>query len=131
MRARRTDLRRIEMPLVVVWHKSGRFNNDMIQKLAETLPEIVAGALHVPESAEAHLAPDDIEVKVQESGKYDVNTKDLAIIIWANLYPERLSNLTDRKDAIVQGVRAFLADYDLKPSGFVWVLLQPAAFGEL
>lgn len=119
------------MPLVVLQHKAGRILESMLAKLALTLPGIVAGALHVPENEEAHLTPDDIEVWVQESGKLDVNTKDLEIIIWANLYTERVRNLEQRKDAIVLAIRKFLVDYDRNYSGFVWVLLQPAAFGEL
>lgn len=68
---------------------------------------------------------------MQEGGKLDVNTKDLEIIIWATLYPERLKNLDGRRAMIVEQVKMFLADYDRNLSGFVWVLLQPASFGEL
>lgn len=119
------------MPLVVVQHKAGRLNEDMLQKLAESLPGIVANALNVKENEAARLTSSDVEVWVQESGKFDVNTKDLEIIVWANSYPERLSDLEFRKDVILKFVRWFLSDYDRNLSGFVWVLLQPAAFGEL
>ena len=120
------------MPLVVVQYKASRFNEDMLmlQRLVESLPEIVGFALNAPENEDACLSPSDIEVWVQESGRFDVNTKDLEIIIWANLYPERLRNLEQRRDVILQAVRKFLADYDRNLSGFVWVLLQPASFGE-
>lgn len=119
------------MPLVVVQHKVGRILEDMLQKLAESLPEIVAKALSAEENQDACLIPSDVEVWVQESGKLNVNTKDLEIIIWANSYPERLRDLERRKDMIVRAVRKFFADYDRNLSGFVWVLLQPTAFGEL
>ena len=118
------------MPLVVVKHKAGRMLDDMLADLADALTEIVADALHTPENKGGELSPNDIEVWVQESGKHDIDTKDLEIIIWANEYPNRLANLVDRKDRIVRAMRKFLADYDRNLSGFVWVLLQPAAYGE-
>lgn len=128
------------MPLVVVQYKSGRLKEDILQKLAEGLPKIVAKALHVEENPAAHLTPNDVEVWVRKSGKLDVNTKDLEIIIWAKSYPERLQNLEERKDAIVRSIRAAfwgrqIIDRDLDLSsfsgGYVWVLLQPAAYGKL
>lgn len=119
------------MPLVVVQHKAGRITEQMLENLAKAMPEVVATALNAPENHDACLSPSDIEVWVQESGKFDVNTKDLEIIIWASSYPECLRDLERRKDVIVQAVRKFLADFDRNLSGFVWVLLQPSAFGEL
>ncbi len=119
------------MPLVVVQHKTGRVLEDMLVTLTHALPDIVAGALDVPENEAARLTAGDIEVWVQESGKYDVNTKDLEIVIWVTDFPERKKDLERRKDVILQGVRTFLAEYDRNLSGFVWVLLQPTAFGEL
>ena len=119
------------MPLVVMNCKKGRLLGDMIEKLAQELPIIVSRALHVEENPKGHLTSDDIEVEVRESGTYDVNIKDLEITIWANHYPERLVNIDERREKIVLGIRDFLRDYDRNPSGFVWVLLQPASFGEL
>lgn len=118
------------MPLVVIQHKPGRVLDDMLQNLAKKMPEIVADALSA-DAPGAELTSTDIEVWVQEGGKLDVNTKDLEIIIWATSYPARLENLDFRKEMIVQQVKTFLADYDRNLSGFVWVLLQPASFGEL
>ena len=119
------------MPLVVVNHKRDRVLQSMAYKLAQVMPEIVACALDVRENEEAHLMAGDIEVWVRESSLYDVNVKDLEIVIWANHYPERQANLADRKEVILNGVREFLRDYDYNIYGFVWVLLQPAAFGEI
>jgi len=120
------------MPLVMIQHKKGRVPKILLEGLAVGMPGIVAASLHVEENKDAHLTPDDVEVHVQESGESDVNTKDLEITIWANLYPERLENLGWRKENIVQFVRDFLTANDMQfLSGFVWVLLQPASFGEL
>lgn len=121
------------MPLVVIQYKDGYLNKDMVRGLAESMPRIVADALDAgsPENREAYLSSSDIEVWVQESGKLDVNTRDLEIIIWANSYPERLVNLEQRKNAVIRDVRHVLGNYDRNLSGFVWVLLQPGAFGTL
>lgn len=119
------------MPLVVMNCKKGRLLGDMIGNLANELPAIVARALHVEKNLKGHLTSEDIEVEVRESGPYDVNIKDLEITIWANDYPERLANLDKRREEILSGIREFLRDYDRNLSGFVWVLLQPASFGEL
>lgn len=119
------------MSLVVVNHQVGRVLPDMLNELAQAMPEIVARALNVEEHEEAHLTANDVEVWIRESDLYDVNNKDIEIIIWANHYPERLANLGERKEIILNGVRGFLKDYDRNLSGFVWVLLQPGAFGEI
>src|SRR3989338_6036886 len=105
------------MPLVVLQHKAGRIAEQMLTSLVYVLPNIVARALHAEKNYDAWLTPNDIEVRVQESGKFDANARDLEIIIWANSYPERLRNLEERKDVIVQAIRKFLADYDRNLSG--------------
>lgn len=121
------------MPLVVVQYKPGSITEGKLKDFVSVLPKLVARALHVPENPDAHLTPEDVEVWVRESGKLDRNVedivKDIEIVIWANEYPERLQNLGERKDRIVQSIRDFF--YGRIPTGFVWVLLQPAAFGEL
>ena len=121
------------MALVVVQHRGprGPVPEWMVAKLVKQLPWIVAEALDVEKNPDARIISNEIEVCVRESGELDINTKDLEIIIWANSYPERLANLEQRKDEILQDVRKFLGDHDRNLTGFVWVLLQPAAFGEL
>lgn len=121
------------MPLVVIQHEADRELDYVVGRLSKEMPGIVARALDVEENPDARLTPDDVEVHVQKSGEFDTNTKDLEIVIWANEYPERLRNLDERKDRMVKEVRAFLVEYRSirNISGFVWILLQPAAFGEL
>ncbi len=117
------------MPLTLIQHKNGRGLGEIAEKLAKELPAFIAPALSV--SGDGQLTHDDIEVWVTEGSTADVNTKDLEIIIWAHEYPDRRANLEVRKDAIIGCVRTFLADYDRNVSGFVWILLQPTAFGVL
>ncbi len=117
------------MPIVLIQYKNGRGLNKIAEKLAKELPALIAPRLSVP--PDGLLTSDDIEVWCTEGSPADVNTKDLEIIVWAHDYPERKANLEESKDVIVNGVRAFLADYDRNVTGFVWILLQPTAFGRL
>lgn len=124
------------MPLVLLQYKRNRGLKDLARALGKHLPEIVAPALTLSERErhDGQVVPDDIIVWCAEGGEHDVNTKDIEIIIWAHDFPERATNLEERKDAIVKGVRQFLTDYTFfyrDVSGFVWVLLQPTAFGQL
>lgn len=119
------------MPLVQLSYKGDRELGPIAKQLAGELPELVARTLSVPDNEKARLEADDIEVHVRQTTSFDVNTKDLEIIIWANEYPERLANLDFRKEVILHGVREFLRDYDRNLTGFVWVLLQPGSFGSL
>ena len=122
------------MPLALVQYKTNRDLESFVEKLALLMPGIVAPALDMPGYANSdyRLTPDDIEVWVTESGKLDVNTKDIEVIIWAHEYPERRVNLEERKNQIIRGVREIaIVCGRTDISGFVWVLLQPSAFGIL
>lgn len=125
------------MPIVLVQYKAGRNLEVTAKMLALKMPEIVASALDVSEQEgdAGRLVPDDIEVWCNESGKLDVNTKEFEIIIWAHDFPSRKATLEQRKDKIIQGVRGVIGFTPgwcpPNTSGFVWVLLQPTAFGIL
>lgn len=119
------------MPLALLQYKSGRGLEDLAKALSTALPSIVAPALDVKENKRARVQPEHVEVWVANSHPHDRNIRDLAIIVWANEYPERLANLDERRQQIQQAVRIFLHEnsaYSL--SGSVWVLLQPGSYGE-
>ena len=121
------------MPLVLIQYKVD-CGKDIAEKIALRMPKIVALALDVSkqEGNQGGLVPEDIEVWCTESGELDVNTKDLEIIIWAHEFQSRKETLDRRKDEIVACVRELLYDWKRQDvSGFVWVLLQPTAFGTL
>jgi len=124
------------MPLVVLkYNPNLKAGAVFLSELTNKLTEAVSRALDVPERADARLTKSDIEVWVQEFGSNDISTRDLEIVVWAHQYPERLVNLEERKEQILRELRAFimknedLAKHKTIPSGFVWVLLQPTAFG--
>jgi len=121
------------VPLALLQYKTDRSLKEIAENLAKELPAIIAPNLTVSnrERHNGQVTTDDIIVWVVEGGKADVNSKDLEIIIWAHDFPERSANLEERKDTIIKGILEFLRDYDRNVSGYVWVLLQPTAFGQL
>lgn len=114
------------MPFVVVNRNKKKLPDKVLSPIIKKLPEIVANAL-TAWTPEGKLTPNDIEVWVQDFGPLDLNTKDIEIVIWANLYPEREANLPVRQKFITEKVKQLVSK---GITGFVWVLLQPASFGE-
>ncbi len=114
------------MPLVVVNRNPKILTDELLKPLVASLPESVANTLTCNDLG-GDLTAKDIEVWVQDFGPYDINTKDVEIIIWANLYPERQKTLKLRKNLLRALVKDMLPK---KIRGFVWILLQPGSFGE-
>ena len=115
------------MPLVLMNRKENLVNDHLAKHLAEELTHIVSMVLNTPEEEGGELVPDDIEVRVRNSSDLDVNAKPLEIIIWANDFPKRRANLGFRQKAIVEAVKGLIPS---TVTGFVWILLLPASFGE-
>jgi hypothetical protein len=121
------------MPIVLLQYKRDLGLEHLAGRVAEELPSIVSAALDIPESKNSRLTPEDIEVRASETGKMDVNAKQLEIVVIAHDYPERTANIESRKDEISRGVRKFLDSQGHQSvSGWVWVLPQQAsAFGRI
>jgi hypothetical protein len=114
------------MPLVVVGKNPEVVTDEILKKLVRDLPGMVAKTLGCDDPG-GDLTPQDIEVWVQDFGPHDINTKDVEIIIWANFYLGRAKNLSLRRRLLGRLIRDTLPR-EIK--GFVWVLLNPASFGE-
>ena len=114
------------MPLVVACRKPGKITDEIWKQLLQELPRIVAGAFSVP-GTEGELTATDIEIWAQDGGSFDVNTKDVEIVIWAHDYPRRKADLDKRRKEVVMGVLRMIPG---DTHGFVWILLQPTSFGE-
>lgn len=123
-----------EMPVVQLRYKPNNDLDMLVRRLAKALPAIVAPQLNVAEreGEEGWVAITDVIVEVTEgSSVTDVQLRDLQIMIISHDFPERVRTCEKRKDAIIDGVRSFLADYDRNVSGFVQLLLVPIAFGHI
>ncbi len=124
------------MPLVLLQCQNRNGLDEIAYRLAENLPSIISSALDVPENQEARLTPEDIEIRFTWTTARHKNAKDIEIVVIAHDYPERTANIEARKNAILNGVRTFLAVYTydrkVKVTGWVWVLPQQnSAFGKI
>jgi hypothetical protein len=125
------------MPLVIVTRDPNRVEGLKLRALSDSLPGIVAKHLTC-DDPDGKITSDDIEVKVQEYGQFDVHKKDLDIVIWAGRYPSRQANLGERRQSIEKdvsqilngGTIAFGSPEDIR-HGSVWILPIPdTSFGE-
>lgn len=123
------------MPLVHVYWKTGIVRPTAIPDIVKVLPTIVSRALSVP--AEAAFGPEEVTVKpftlAQATGdeKFDfmpeLGSHDVEVVIWANHWPEREA----RKAELATQIGADLQDHvPMGNTGFVWLVLVPAAFAE-
>jgi len=116
------------MPLVVVNRNPETVSDELLREILANLPAIVAGRLTC-EDPGGELTVEDVEVWVRNSGPIDVNTKDLEIIIWANLFPDRLVNLGYRNSMMCFDLSQS-AHIPIRIKGFIWTLLQNGSFTE-
>lgn len=120
------------MPLVLIQYRSSDLVS-IVRQLAQQMPRIVAPALDASEQDGdvASLLPGDVEVWCVESGGSDVNVKDIEIIIWAHDFPSRKENLDERMKKILEGAKEVICGFRCGKllTGYVWVLLQPTAYG--
>ena len=112
------------MPIVRV-RKSNTLGN--FDNLAIILKKVVAENLNVPGNPDGLLGLSDVEVYFDRFQICDRHSRDLEIIIEANLLPERLENLQDRTKLIVKELRKWIFQ---KYTFFVWVRLCPGAYVE-
>lgn len=119
------------MPVALLRYDPDKVPLVIAAGLARELRNYISEALDVPKNPNARLTYRDIEVSLVKHGKLDPNTKDLEVMVWAHSYPERLRNLEERKDEIVAKVKKYLKKNRWKAEGWVWVLLQPSAFGKI
>jgi len=116
------------MPIVIVSRNPETVSDDLLGEILANLPAIVAGRLTC-EDPGGELTVMDVEVWVLNSGPFDVNTKDLEIIIWANLFPDRLVNL-DHRNAQMCSDLYQNAHIPVRIKGFIWTLLQNGSYTE-
>jgi len=114
------------MPLVVITRNPEKLDDEHLSSLTKVLCNSVCDAL-ICSNDDGFLSPSDIEIRVQNFGPYDVNTKDIEIMIWSNLYPEREKNIKNSRRQIIRAVKKIIPS---GLNGFVWILLQPSSFGE-
>jgi len=120
------------MPLVTVRYDPHVVDPRLIPGLGNVLCCAVSSALTVPGNPDAHLAPEDVEIKFEEIGRLDKHCLPLGIHIVANDYPERSANRDLRREKIQNAVSEFLMETMLpvpdKGSRFIWLCLVKGSF---
>jgi|GEM_PF-6099547 len=115
------------MALILIRYSEYAQESGALKKAQQILPRIVSDCLSV--SGEGKLIPADVDIwSLPCSGEdCDPNDSDLQVVIFADLYPERVEVLQKAEEKIQQRLTAKLP---ARIRGYVWILLCPAAFGE-
>ena len=119
------------MPLVFVTANRGRteLNENTLVELGTLLREWVAAELTCSDR-DGDLTYEDIEVEIkQRRPRLDIGGEryDIQVTVFANDFPSRKANLSDRCACINERLQQWTAG---RWRGYVWVLLAPAAFAE-
>jgi hypothetical protein len=119
------------MPLVLMKKDGERFTDDSfyIISLKNNLPTIVAEALTIP-GTEGELSFLDVEVYVSDFGSLDTYNKQIEITILANKFPERLKNLKERHNKIINSIKTLTPGAVIGEIS-VWLNLIDGVYGEL
>lgn len=114
------------MPQVFLKYNIEKVSKETVITLVKVLPKLVAGCLTTaPENPEGSLSADDIEVDTKSFGEFDIHTKDIEIIVWANSYPERLKNKEERCSYLDRFIKEYLP---AETTNWTWILLAEGAF---
>lgn len=127
------SLKGVIMPVVILSYNANKIDEQLLRCLCDELMEVVAEALNIQGNKDARLSRDDIEIRSRPVQDHDWNAKDLEIMIFAHQYPERLTNLEERKEKVVTAVRHIIRERYCNKEiiGWVWILLAPTAFGRV
>lgn len=119
------------MPLVLIHRNPKLLSDNYLQRMIESLPQMVANALSVEGVPSASLTAEEVEIRVSNRGPLDQNTMPLGITIFANFYPERAENLDERTERFQKWIKTVLPPgfFDGVPRlGYVWILLGHGKF---
>jgi hypothetical protein len=118
------------MPLVILKVDDALMSFPTKREFAQSLLNIVAGALNSVVDEGGQLTADDIEVWGRDVHPLDTNTMPIEILIFCGDYPSRATNIKDREWLIEERIRKLYPV--IKGKGFVWILPQQnEAFGFL
>jgi hypothetical protein len=113
------------VPLVDVIHDD-TLNGQLLRRLGEVLPDMVAEAVDCPE--EPWIAPPDegdLEVRFRRKGEFDVGALNLVVEVRTRLLDSRIADKQRRADLI----RDRLSTLGLGSIG-VWLILAEGAWAQ-
>lgn len=112
------------MPKVLIELNGKFFKDEFINDLARGIRPIVAWALST-QFIDGRLTENDIEVRVDKYGQFDVHNFPLEITVLANDYEQRRENIDERCEKITREVERMGVG---REEFFVWVLLAAGSF---
>lgn len=113
------------MPLIEVVHAPG-ISDDVLQRLAEALPDAVAEGVACPEEPwVGPPGPGDIDVRFHRRGPFDVGGLELVVEVRTKLFESRRENKHERSRFIHDRIAA--AAPELRNIG-VWLVLSEGSW---
>jgi hypothetical protein len=113
------------MPLIDVSYDKA-VSDEVLQHLAEVLPDVVAEAVECPEEPWTGPAePGDLEIRFREKSRLDVGELDVVIEVRTKLFEHRVQDKQRRADLI----RDRLSSLPLGLVG-VWLILSEGAWSQ-
>ncbi len=117
------------MPLAIITYRTDSTAANLVSKIAEVLPSIVAKTLSIPGHPHASLGEKDTEVRIVAGSGLDLNVPEIAIRIFANDYEERRVNLDERTAEICKLLKKSKEWWpSMYGNVYVWVMLCPGSF---
>ena len=122
----------MENVTVTVSYNPDRVPREILGYLGKQVSIAVAAAHPALPKSEKPTSK-DVEVGFVAHGPYDVNRKDLAIVVRADFSPKRSAALASQMNEIEAHIREFLAisNYPKHLTTYVQVVLQHAVLGEI
>lgn len=113
------------MPLVDVTYDD-TFDEQLLRRLGDLLPDIVAEAVDCPEEPWAGApGPGDIEIRFRRKGNLDVGELSLVVEVRTKLFDSRVGDKQRRSDLI----RDRLSSFHRGQIG-VWLILAEGAWSQ-
>jgi hypothetical protein len=113
------------MPLIDVTY-DGTVGEDVLHRLIELLPDVVAEAVDCPEEPRiGPPEPGDLEIRFRRKSQLDEGHLDIVIEVRTKLFEHRVQNKQQRADLI----RDRLSSLPLGQVG-VWLILSEGAWSQ-
>jgi hypothetical protein len=103
-------------------------SDDTLQEVARVLPDIIARYLSVDGFPTTSLAAKDIDIDFHDAGPFDVRSRSLQILIFANEYEPRIAQLKGTSTHIIDDLCRLVVTCDLRGRAWGWVRLAPGDF---
>jgi hypothetical protein len=120
------------MPVVLLHYKKDQKWESLLDDfVGKFLPDVITACLAFKEGAHGEYCVTGSSVKLQvvEGSKYDQNTEDIQITIFAHSYPERIKTGVERASAVKKSVLSFFEEKGVRVSVLVQIIFAHIEIG--